>query len=369
MNERINVANMYRNKRLTQNSAITLVALVITIIVLLILAGVTLNMVVGESGIFGKANQAKEKTQKSTAEEIIKLAALENEANKASGDNYLSKDELKKEITNRLMEQGYKVENNNIVTYYGEKTIKIDDFLMKEDSKETESITAENIQSEPSKYYGLKVTNYTSTNGQNDWRIFYSDGTHIFLITGDYINTAETNRIDKTATRMTTSGYCAYWDSTPSFQIVDDEVLTRFKAKEYILQSEINNSKCVSTLLNANNWKKYLDKEDGTGKAENAIGSPTVEMWMDSWNAKYPGDKVYRKASTSSSYPGYYVGTSENPTSDCIEASEMNQKEGYKDKLYYPHTSEYNLCNAYWLASPSVYNVRHCASCEFSAEV
>ena len=38
----------------TSNTAITLVALVITIIVLLILAGITINMVVGENGIFAK---------------------------------------------------------------------------------------------------------------------------------------------------------------------------------------------------------------------------------------------------------------------------------------------------------------------------
>ena len=31
----------------------------------------------------------------------------------------------------------------------------------------------------------------------------------------------------------------------------------------------------------------------------------------------------------------------------------MNKKEGYKNKLYYPHTSSYNGANGYWLASPS----------------
>ena len=56
-------------KKIKSNSAITLIALIITIIVLLILAGVTLSMVMGENGIFGKANSAKEKTQKTTAEE------------------------------------------------------------------------------------------------------------------------------------------------------------------------------------------------------------------------------------------------------------------------------------------------------------
>ena len=60
------------------NSAITLIALIITIIVLLILAGVTLSMVMGESGLFGKANKAKEQTQISTAKEIIRMQVLEN---------------------------------------------------------------------------------------------------------------------------------------------------------------------------------------------------------------------------------------------------------------------------------------------------
>ena len=83
------------------------------------------------------------------------------------------------------------------------------------------NVTAQMVANEPAKYYGLKVTDYTSQNGQNDWRIFYSDGTHIFLITGDYINTAETNRINS-ATGMTTSGYRAYWQiQYQHFQTVD----------------------------------------------------------------------------------------------------------------------------------------------------
>ena len=62
------------------NAAITLIALVITIIVLLILAGVTLNMVIGENGILGKANISKEETNKSTATEKLKLKILEYKA-------------------------------------------------------------------------------------------------------------------------------------------------------------------------------------------------------------------------------------------------------------------------------------------------
>ena len=61
----------------TSNTAITLVALVITIIVLLILTGVTLNMVIGNNGIFKKANKASEETKKSSVVEDIRLKVLE----------------------------------------------------------------------------------------------------------------------------------------------------------------------------------------------------------------------------------------------------------------------------------------------------
>ena len=50
---------MMRNQK-----GITLVALVITIIVLLILAAVSISMVLGPNGILNQANQAKESTNK-----------------------------------------------------------------------------------------------------------------------------------------------------------------------------------------------------------------------------------------------------------------------------------------------------------------
>ena len=167
--------NKITSNNSTSNVAITLIALIITIIVLLILAGVTLNMVMGESGLFGKANSAKEQTQKSTAEETIKLAVLENSAKDAAGETALNETELKVEISKKLKELGYTVaEDNNTVTYYGDKTINIEDYFEK-DTEKTTGIAAKDVQKHPDWYYGKKVTNYESKNGQNDWRIFYSD--------------------------------------------------------------------------------------------------------------------------------------------------------------------------------------------------
>ena len=65
------------------NNGITLIALVITIIVLLILAGVTIATLTGENGILTRANDAKEKTEEAEDIEKIKLAITEAQI----GDN------------------------------------------------------------------------------------------------------------------------------------------------------------------------------------------------------------------------------------------------------------------------------------------
>ena len=99
----------------TSNTAITLIALIITIIVLLILAGVTLSMVMGESGIFGKANNASEQTKISNAKEIIRMQVLENELNKKTKDSNAKSDEdLQAAVETKLTEEGYKVEEGKI---------------------------------------------------------------------------------------------------------------------------------------------------------------------------------------------------------------------------------------------------------------
>ena len=59
-----------------KQKGVTLIALVITIIVLIILAGVSLNLVFGENGIIGQAKEAKKKTEVASEEEAISLALL-----------------------------------------------------------------------------------------------------------------------------------------------------------------------------------------------------------------------------------------------------------------------------------------------------
>lgn len=46
-----------------KEKGITLVALVVTIVVLLILAGISLNLVLGQNGIINRAQQARDNTR------------------------------------------------------------------------------------------------------------------------------------------------------------------------------------------------------------------------------------------------------------------------------------------------------------------
>lgn len=59
---------------LKNNKGITLIALVITIIVLLILAGVSIAMLTGNNGILTQANSAKDNTEKAEVVDRVNMA-------------------------------------------------------------------------------------------------------------------------------------------------------------------------------------------------------------------------------------------------------------------------------------------------------
>ena len=63
---------------LKSNKAITLIALIITIIILLILAGVSLSMVLGENGLINKAQSSVNKYKESSENEQKLLNSIEN---------------------------------------------------------------------------------------------------------------------------------------------------------------------------------------------------------------------------------------------------------------------------------------------------
>ena len=105
-----------------QNNGITLIALVITIIVLLILAGVSISMLAGNNGILTNARKAKIATEEAQIEEMLKLEILGAMIN---SNQKLNIKELKANLNNK----GITAEEcgPTVIVYLNGKTYSIDD--------------------------------------------------------------------------------------------------------------------------------------------------------------------------------------------------------------------------------------------------
>ena len=86
----------------SNNEGITLIALVVTIVVLLILAGVSLNLVLGNNGIITKAQDAKLMTRAGSAEDEVELW---------KSDNYIARTSNQATVDKETMLQGLKDKN------------------------------------------------------------------------------------------------------------------------------------------------------------------------------------------------------------------------------------------------------------------
>ncbi len=92
-----------------QVEGITLIALIITIIILLILAGITIGLVVEDNGIIIKAQQGKKDYTKAQLKEEIELKIVDDQTEKiVKGEDFTYKD------LERLSEIGVELENTDI---------------------------------------------------------------------------------------------------------------------------------------------------------------------------------------------------------------------------------------------------------------
>ena len=306
------------------DKGVTLVALIITIIVLLILAGVTINAIVNGDGTIEKASEAKNATENSNNKAILEdlvARAMGNEK-----ETTLHLDTLTNAVGNvgtvaaegrnfTVTIQGYKywVTDEGEVSF--EKPIKIGDEV-----------------------------NYTTTLNEvtlDNWKVFYADGNYVYLILDDYLPNSAVSNTVKTTYNLA-NGYGNY-------------CITSTTNKKDLIDAMTTSSNWDSLLTGTLNGKS-IDYRSSTDTNVRAWGSPTLDLYVNSWNAKYPSNKMYiaKKTDMNDSVGwGYYVGSSENPKGIIMNVSNTS---GYSDPLYYPHKTTYESCGGYWLASPSAFS-------------
>lgn len=120
---------MKNERKVTNDSGITLIALVITIIVLLILAGISIAMLAGDNGVLTKASDSKIVNSLATVKDKVNLKAAEAlsdyyETIYLSNDSQEYRDEaLVETIMEKLMEEF--TEDNGAKKDYPEYSIEI----------------------------------------------------------------------------------------------------------------------------------------------------------------------------------------------------------------------------------------------------
>ena len=221
------------NKCFNYNNGITLVALVVTIVVLLILAGVSINLVLGQNGLIARAKEVREKTEEAKVSENISF---------------------------------------NEVTDYIKQTVGVSAFGITKDD------------------YGKVVTNYNADG--KTWEIFYADDSNVYLITKE--SCGEQTLDDKIEGYNGTVDFDGSEKFRKKFPAVQAgwlyKIYTPSKDGNGILNysSSYVNMKAIEYLLDSNVWnEKYLDNT----KADWAIGGTTLELLVASYN-KYKNENI-----------------------------------------------------------------------------
>lgn len=94
-----------------KNKGITLISLVITIIVLIILAGISITFIVGENGILYRTEEAKQKESEISAKERLELVLVDARIEKETNTSYNSDDYL----TKMLQEENILVNGDSVI--------------------------------------------------------------------------------------------------------------------------------------------------------------------------------------------------------------------------------------------------------------
>ena len=150
-------------KGLKESKGITLIALVITIIVLLILVGIAISMLSGENGILNQVAKAKTETEEKSGKEQIELAvtgAMTNEEHQVKVEDLIEELgrynlKLDDEETARTKPNGARYVTIEGVTYTITKNGKVE--KIPEIIINGEVVTPKNVRN----YLGKKVANYT----------------------------------------------------------------------------------------------------------------------------------------------------------------------------------------------------------------
>ncbi len=289
------------------NSGITIITLAVTILIIIILAGVTINAALGDDGLLRQAEQAKDMAENSTLTESEKM------------------NQLAQEYANMMAED--------------------------EEIEQPKGLSAAEIKADAANTYGDEVIGYNETrNSVETWRIFYADENNVYLIADDYIEPADAPN-GKGGTPISSLG--RRWIGFTN--VVNDytggsDIGASNSARKWLDTyldssygtSENNNMKAVAYLMDTNVWSSYYG--DRGENAEYAIGGPTLEMFCASYQDTHPSR--YLQCDSVNQY-GYQIKWSDGSYGISVSGLIQDELNG----IYI--NSDSSTALGMWLASPS----------------
>ena len=299
------------NKNFKIEKGITLIALVITIIILLILAGISISALTNQ-GLFKNAKIAQNATERAEVEQGQRLNEYEEELNK-----YLSNNDKKEE---------------KLIDKVNDGTIKIGDYVKY--TPDTASTTE--ILQELNTYSGSdKNTTSTLTQEKLNWRVLDVKDGQVRLISEL-----------PTTSKITLSGYNGYNNAV---KLLDDTCSTLYSNSK--LASKVQNLKIEDITV----YMKTQPTEDTTEYKPTNINYPKILEQEE--NQTVENSVTNNKLGVSEQHDFVTTGKATSATSTLKKTywNKSMTSEDFKDSKYYEllinNGSNYDT---YWMSSRCV---------------
>ena len=378
---------------------ITLIALVITIIVLLILAGISIAMLSGDNGILNRAVQAKEATRGGEVQETVRLAATNNAGVDYIGgtkqtraevisqlhrDGKLTDSEVETlEESNEIVIGGIKIDFSVLGSISNAKTlvqafkdgeIKVGDYITNYNSTLNNANATASLTTEETGFNGGTQTYKVNTN--TTWRVLglNKDETQLVITTGSPIK----KEMDSSATDDWKKNPYLYLDKAEGWYNTNDELVTNnildkvcgIYAGRYASATKSMRIEDINTALGLT-----LDKTSNKLYKTADESKTAISAYQGFFGQRYTyknGDYApenYLKAK----YPSKYGSLTNKKSGDSVEGKGfmyMYSDAGIVDqssKLYevlFKGTEESEMKKCYWLASSGV-DVSGSYNCSF----
>ena len=304
-------------KTLKNSNGITLIALVITIVILLILAGISISALT-QTGLFGRAKQTEQVSKEKQEEENATLGTYEDEIDKYLGDKSSSGEKL--------------------VDKVNDGTIKIGDYV-KYIPDAVNSTAYNKLISDFGTYSG-STANTTSTLTQEttlNWRVLdVTDDGQVRLISDV-----------PTTSKITLFGYNGYNNAV---KLLDDTCSTLYSNSKFA--SKVQNLKIEDITV----YMKTQPTEDTTEYKPTNINYPKILEQEE--NQTVENSVTNNKLGVSEQHDFVTTGKATSATSTLKNTywSKSMTSEDFKDSKYYEllinNGSNYAI---YWMSSRCVY--------------